>query len=378
LNETFDLIVVGAGPAGSSCARRAAELGLTVVVLEKATFPRAKPCGAGLTDKALRLLGGEQEPVEQRRLHSAEIAFGRHLSLIVDSQDALVATTTRRELDALLVRAAETAGATVEFGRAVEALAPDGAGVRVTSGSDSMTAGHVVVADGARGTGRHMLGLTPVRMGGGLYVRARPASGELPEHLFGSLLFDPTAASRGYGWIFPKGDHLNVGVFSQHELRGGFRRDLDAFLVLRGLTGWLTEGPFAFPIPVRRPADALGTDRVLLAGDAAGLANPVTGEGISSAILSGRVAADTIAESLDSGVAASAAYARRVEEEVVPMIDGSRRKGEFVYGLGPGFLKLVARTPILKAVIAPAWRAATRDNEALSLTVVKDGRRWDG
>ncbi|MFH1688804.1 MAG: geranylgeranyl reductase family protein [Candidatus Eisenbacteria bacterium] len=378
MSKTFDLIVVGAGPAGSSCARRAAELGLTVVVLEKSTFPRAKPCGADLTDKALRLLGGEQESVEQRRFHTAEIVFGRHYSLIVDSPDTLVATTTRRELDALLVRAAEAAGATVEFGRAVSALEEESAGVRVTSGSDSMTARHVVVADGARGTGRRMLALTPVRMGGGMYVRARPASGELPERLSGRVLFDPTAASHGYGWIFPKSDHLNVGLFSQHELRDGFRRDLDAFLASRGLTGWPTEGPFAFPIPVRRPADALGTDRVLFAGDAAGLANPVTGEGISSAILSGRTAADTIAASVDSSGAASAAYARRVEAEVVPMTDGSRRKGEFVYSLGPGFLKHVARTPVLRALIAPAWRAATRDNKALSLTIVEGERQCAG
>ncbi len=374
LSETFDLIVVGAGPAGSSCARRAAELGLNVLVLERSTFPRAKPCGAGLTDKALRLLGGEQEPVEQRRFRSAEIAFGRHLSLIADSRDTLVATTTRRELDALLVRAAEAAGAAVEFGRAVSALEADGTGVTVASGSDRMTARHAVVADGARGAGRRMLGLSPVGMGGGLYVRARPQHGELPERLFGRLLFDPTAVSRGYGWVFPKSDHLNVGIFSQHELSAGLRRDLHAFLELRGLDGWRTEGPFAFPIPIRRPADALGTDRVLFTGDAAGLANPATGEGISSAILSGRLAAESIAGSADAGGAASAEYARRIEAEVVPMIYGSRRKGDLFYGLGPGFLTFAARAPVLRALIAPVCRAATRGNEALVLTVVEPGR----
>jgi len=376
MNEAFDVIVVGAGPAGSSCARHAAELGLSVTVLEKSTFPRSKPCAGGLTERALRLLNGEQTPVERQRFDTVEIAFGRHLSLLVSGRKMLIATTTRAEFDALLSRAAEAAGAEVEFGRAVTGLEHDGEGVRVRVGSESVTARHVVVADGARGAGRHMLGLTPLLMGGGIYVRVFPATDGLPEPLGGRVLFDLTAAKRGYGWVFPKGDHVNVGVFSQCELSARLRRDLDTFVALRGLGGWRREGPFAFPIPVGSPADALGTERVLFAGDAAGLVNPVTGEGISSAILSGRLAAEAVSESLDTGRAVSALYARRVQAEVVPMTDGSRKKGDRVYSLGPGFLKLVARTPVVKAVIAHAWRAATRGSEGLSLTVA--GRPADG
>ncbi len=369
VSESFDVIVVGAGPAGSSCARRAAELGLCVTVLEKATFPRFKPCGGGLTERSLRLLNGEQAPVEHLRFDTAEIAFDRYLSLLVGGPETLLATTTRAEFDTLLLRAAEAAGAGVEFGRAVTDLTRDGEGVQVRVGSDSMTARHVVVADGARGAGRRMLGLSPLRMGGGIYVRAFPDSDGLPELSSGRVLFDPTAAKRGYGWVFPKGDHLNIGVFSQCELHAKLKRDLDAFVALQGLGAWRSEGPFAFPIPVGRPADALGTERVLFAGDAAGLVNPVTGEGISSAIMSGRLAAEAVSESLDTSRAVSASYARRIEAVVVPMTDGSRKKGDFVYGLGPGFLKFVARTPVMKAVIAPAWRAAMRDNGGFSLTV---------
>ncbi len=369
MSESFDVIVVGAGPAGSSCARRAAELGLSVTVLEKSTFPRFKPCGAGLTERSLRLLNGEQVSVEHLRFDTVEIGFDRYLSLVVVGRETLIATTTRAEFDALLLRAAEAAGAEVELGRAVTGLAHEGEGVRVRVGSDSMTARHVVVADGARGAGRRMLGLSPLLMGGGIYVRVFPGNDGPPELPGGRVLFDPTAAKRGYGWVFPKGDHVNIGVFSQCELSTRLKRDLDAFVTLQGFDAWRSEGPFAFPIPVGRPADALGTERVLFACDAAGLVNPVTGEGISAAILSGRLAAEVVSESIEKGQAASALYARRVQAEVVPMTDGSRKKGDIVYGLGPGFLKLVARTPILKATIAPLWRAATRDNDAFSLSV---------
>ena len=371
MSESFDVIVVGAGPAGSSCARRASELGFSVTVLEKSPFPRSKPCGGGLTERSLRLLNGEQAGLELRRFDTVEIAFDRHLSLLVRGRETLMATTTRAELDALLSRAAEAAGAAVEVGRAVTGLEREGEGVRVGVEGDSMTARYVVVADGARGAGRRMLGLSPLTMGGGIYVRVFPDADGLPELTGGRVLFDPTAAKRGYGWVFPKGDHLNIGVFSQCELSARLSRDLDTFVALRGFGAWRSEGPFAFPIPVGRPVDALGTDRVLFAGDAAGLVNPVTGEGISSAVLSGRLAAEAVSESLDTGRAASVLYARRVQEEVVPMTDGSRKKGDFVYSLGPGFLNLAARTPVLRAIIAPAWRAATRDNDAFSLMLVE-------
>jgi geranylgeranyl reductase family protein len=348
-----------------------------VVVLEKADFPRSKPCAAGLTEKALRLLGGvlgggALAAAEHRRFRTAEVAFGRHLSLIISSPNDLVLTTTRREFDSLLVQSAEEVGARIDQGRAATGLGQEDDVVRVRAGSDELTAGHVVVADGARGASRSMLGLAPLRLGGGMYVRVRPESGSLPEET-ARLLFDATAARRGYGWIFPKRDHLNVGVFSQRELSAGLRTALDTFLAARGLSGWRTEGPFAFPIPVLRPSDALGTGRVLFAGDAAGLVNPVTGEGISSAVLSGRLAAESISKALGTARDALGVYRRRVEQEVVPMTDGSRRKGDIAYGLGPGFLKLAARTPVLRSLVGPAWRAATRGEEGLAVTVVAGG-----
>ncbi|HYW68668.1 MAG TPA: hypothetical protein VE960_03615, partial [bacterium] len=179
----------------------------------------------------------------------------------------------------------------------------------------------------------------------------------------------------GYGWVFPKRGHLNVGVFSQRPLDSDLTRELRDFLSSSGLDAWRTEGPFAYPIPVGRPGDALGTSRALFAGDAAGLVNPVTGEGISSAILSGRLAAESIAEVDGSGPAAT--YARRVEAEIVPMIDGSRWAGQFVYSLGPALLTRLARTRGVRSLIGPAWRAAARRRSGLSVeAVVHSG--WDG
>jgi geranylgeranyl reductase family protein len=372
LGATKDLIVIGGGPCGSSCARRAAELGLSVLLLERATFPRAKPCAAGLTDKALALLGTDALAVQHRRFESAEIAFAGAMSLIVSCEETLVATTTRRELDEHLMELAGRAGATVQDSRSVDMVEEEAGAVRVRAGSDVLTAGYVVAADGARGTTRRKLGLRPLTMGGGIYVRSRPPSGDLPEERAARLLFDPTATKRGYAWVFPKRDHLNVGIFSQRPLDASIKEDLRSFLELHELGQWPAEGPFAFPIPVSRPRDALGTERVLFAGDAAGLVNPVTGEGISSAVLSGRIAAESVAARAGwrGGTGPAADYARGVREEVLPMTDASRRKGALAYGLGPGLIRFLARARVTRAAIGPAWRAATAGSESLAFRVV--------
>jgi geranylgeranyl reductase family protein len=377
LSSSYDVIVVGGGPAGSCCAGRAADLGLSVLVLDRSEFPRPKPCAAGLTDKALALLGRGRLAFEHRRFRVAEIAFANHLSLIVESEAPLVVTTTREELDDHLLRDADGAGAEVREGQAAEGIEEGPDGVVVRCGRDVLKSDYVVVADGAQGPGRRMLGLAQLRMGGALYVRLRPKSGELSDEHAGRLLFDPTITRRGYGWVFPKRDHLNVGVFTQRRLGVGLKDDLAAFIEARGLQGWLSEGPFAFPISVARPHDALGTKQVLFAGDAAGLANPITGEGISSAIASGRIAGESIAAG-EGG--ASAEYARRIEVEVIPTIDGYRRRGDLAYGLAPWLVRALARTPLVRAAIVPAWRAATRSDGSLSIRAVvpEHGRRASG
>jgi flavin-dependent dehydrogenase len=217
-------------------------------------------------------------------------------------------------------------------------------------------------------------------MGGGVYVRAFPDSGALPDRWAARLLFDPTVVDRGYGWVFPKRDHLNVGVFTQSELHRGLTEVLHRFLAERGLLDWRTEGPLAFPIPVGATRGRPGRGRVLLVGDAAGLVNPITGEGISSAVLSGLRAAEAVATAFASTESASSKsaleiYARSVQREVIPMTDGSRRVGGLFYGLGPRTIRFVARTPVLRALVAPAWRAATHAGDKLSLEVVTHERK---
>jgi flavin-dependent dehydrogenase len=167
----------------------------------------------------------------------------------------------------------------------------------------------------------------------------------------GAIRFDVAAARRGYGWIFPKRDHLNVGVYRQAPLAGDLRAALASFLASSGLDSWRTEGPYAFPIPTAVRPDAIARGRVVLVGDAAGLTDPITGEGISHAVASGRVAAEAIAEAAAGGGLPERAYRSRVVREVLPEVNVVRRAGNLCYAAGPRALSLVLRAPALRSAV---------------------------
>jgi geranylgeranyl reductase family protein len=347
----YDLIVVGAGPAGSSCARRAAELGLSPLVLEKATFPRPKPCASGLSARALARLGSEVDPILHERIDTMRIDLGAGTRLRWRGAACILATTTRRELDPLLAGLAAAAGARLEFGRRVSAVVPDEGAVTVTAGSERLRARFVVGADGPWSVVRRSTGLASPPHGGAIYVRAFPRDPGLLSPFEGSITLDAAAARRGYAWIFPKRDHLNVGVYRQAPLSADLVGALDAFLTRRTLGAWTLEGPYAFPIPTAVRGDALGRGRVILAGDAAGLADPITGEGISHAIASGRVAAEAIADAVASGGAPASAYRRRLLHGVLPEVNAVRAAGNVCYSLGPRVVALVVRAPVLRSAL---------------------------
>ena len=347
MTDGYDLVVIGAGPAGASCARRAGELGLSVLVLEAATFPRSKPCAGGLTSRAIELAGAGVKAHLRESPRTLKIKFGR-ATVIWEGSGPVLHTATRSELDAFLSERAVEAGAEIEFGGRVDAISEEGDHVSVLVGGTPRRGTFVLRADGARSAlgGGHERRRD--RRFGAVYVRAfPPAEGDLGEHV-GTVMFDPTATPRGYGWIFPKHDHLNVGVFAQRALDRGSGDALRSFIRANGLGRWRTEGPFAAPIPGRvgTPTE-LAPGRVMVAGDAAGLVDPITGEGISYALASGRIAAEAAADALREGRDAGSAYVRRVRGEVIPLLQETRSLGALVYLLGPRGLRGASQVPFL-------------------------------
>ncbi len=345
MNERFDLIVVGAGPAGSSCAERAAELGLRVAVFEKAVFPRSKPCAGGLSSRALGLLGPSVNSIIHHKLRTSEISIGRRVTVTWTGRDTSVATTSRKELDQYLAERAIRAGARVEFGAAVDSVTDLGDRVEIVVGSRTLSAPHLVAADGVRGSIRGMVGMPTLRLSAAAYARVFPDRSSDLEPFLDRVMIDGDACRGGYGWIFPKRDHLNIGVCGTAPLGPDYIRDADRFIEKRGLSSWRMEGHFARPTPAEVKQAGLAKGRILVVGDAAGLADPITGEGISYSIASGRLAAEAASEAEGGGWEASTVYRRRAAREIVPVLNQTRRLGRFVRALGPGPMSLGLRIP---------------------------------
>ncbi len=280
-----EVLIVGGGPAGSHLAWHLARAGRDCLLIDRARFPRDKVCGGGVSAKAARLLGGLPEGLVRHTVTGALITHRNRFHVAVDLPRPAGFTVTRRELDHWLWRRAGAAGAVLQEG--VSYLGHhrrDGLMVvRTTLGE--VRCRLLVGADGAGSRVRRALvGRGGRRCAPGLEVLLPVPA---PAALAGRALFDLGAVPGGYGWVFPKGDHLNVGVFA--GVGAGVRRQhLETFLARYGLAGEMVR--LGYPIPLEGPEVVEGPG-VWLLGDAAGLAEPMLGEGIYHALLSAEVAA---------------------------------------------------------------------------------------
>ncbi len=306
--ELVDVVVVGAGPGGTAAAIASAAHGLRVTCVDKAVFPRDKTCGDGLTANALRLLerlGVRRDALELTVVRETMIASpsGRRALLPMPQNGLHGAVVPRRTLDAALVALARDRGVDVREGHDIEKVLVHGDHVQV----DDLAARHVIAADG------HW---SPVRR-----ALAPDAPRELGEWHAVRQYFDDVADSRlwvlferdllpGYAWVFPlPGRRANVG-YGVLRAQGRSGRELKALwpdLLTRPLVRDVLgprarpcEQVHAWPIPTRySPTRLTHGSRVLFVGDAAGVVDPMTGEGIAQAIETGMLAAQSIATGAD-------------------------------------------------------------------------------
>jgi geranylgeranyl reductase family protein len=287
--ERFDAIVVGAGPAGSATAIRLAREGARVLLADRARFPRDKPCGGGLTGRAVRELPVDVSPVVEDVVHTFEVRLGYRKRFERRSEAALVLMTQRRRLDAFLVEQAAAAGAVFRDGVTVEGLmvGPDGASLRV--GGTAVHGRVLVGADGVNGRVARDAGLG----GGILYGIALEGNGPLPDGQPGRATIELGVIPGGYGWVFPKAGHANYGVGGWAAEGPRLRAHLRRLCAEHGVDDTRLAGLQGRRLPIRRTTNA-ARGPVLLVGDAAALVDALSGDGIYEALVSARLAAEAI------------------------------------------------------------------------------------
>ena len=294
----YDAIVVGAGPAGSTCAHRLASAGASVVVLDRARFPRDKPCGGGVTGRAARLLPFAIDPVVEDVVTSVRmrLRFGGW----VERGDGkpLVLMTQRIRLDAYLLEQAADAGAEVRDGVKVEHAQAGPEGVELTAGGERLHAATLVGADGVNGICGRALGL-----GGnqaiGVAIEGNVGYDRLrTDDYRGCAVLELGVVPGGYGWVFPKGDHVNVGLGGWEREGPKLRERLRDLCKAHGISYDDLEGLRGYRLPLRSPGSALARGRAAVVGDAAGLVDPVSGDGMFEAFLSGKLASEAVLDVL--------------------------------------------------------------------------------
>ena len=364
--ETFDLLVVGGGPAGAAAAITAARAGLSVAVCDKATFPRDKTCGDGLTTEALRLLEqlglvpasvGSWTAVRDIVLRSPS---GRVVELSLPHEGLFAAVAPRAALDATLLDLAGRAGAVLCPGTALEGVnaLPGGLEARLSDGR-TVQASYVVAADGVYSTVRKLVAPAPAVYLGEWHAFRQYFTGVDDQRLW--VVFERDLLP-GYAWVFPLGNgRANVGFgmprrpgVSVRPMAATWRNLLDRPSLRTILGTGVAEGTHrAWPIPADLGRAPLFVGRVLFTGDAAGATDPLTGEGIAQALLTGMLAADAIAAGR-ARADVGARYAAAVERDLGRDLRFARRLGRV----------LASPTGARAAVGAAGMTAWTRRNFA--------------
>ncbi|GBC98282.1 Menaquinone reductase [bacterium HR17] len=312
-----DVIVVGAGPAGATAARLLAEWGLCVLLLERKKMPRYKPCGGALTKRTLHLLAPlDISPVIEARINTLAIQAPDGDRFTLTLPEPLIVTVMRDRFDAFLTDAAVAAGTYLRQAETVLRCEQTSEGVIVTTTQRTYRARLLIGADGANSVVAQQLGLRPQRRAVSLVSELAPTT--FPRWDGSAHLWFPSAL-RGYAWCFPKGAHLSAGIYTLSSTLPQWRTWLESYLApLRLLDGFQRHHLHGHPVPLADKRAAFHRGNGLLIGDAAGLADPFTGEGISWAVLSAQWVAESALRVLTGEWRDLHGYTERLRAQVVP------------------------------------------------------------
>jgi geranylgeranyl reductase family protein len=265
-----------------------------VLLVDKARFPRDKPCGGGLTGRALRHAPCDVEKVVEHVVDRFVLRAGYRHPIRRASSAPLIRMTQRRRLDLHLAEQAAAAGADFRHGVRVDGLFAGDDGSTAVVGGTPVHAPYLVGADGANGAVARAAGLGEgiVR---GVALEGNVAWGPLAREPYRETAWvELGVVPGGYGWVFPKGDHANLGVGGWLDQGPLLRGHLDRLARQHGVDPSGLTDVRGHRLPMRRLGAAAARGRVLLVGDAAGLVDPLSGDGIYEAFVSASLAAEAI------------------------------------------------------------------------------------
>jgi geranylgeranyl reductase family protein len=327
-----DVIVVGAGAAGCSTALRLARQGVGVLLLDRADFPRWKPCAGGLTLKARPYLPNPLFDLVESEIHDTYLALGGEYVTHIHSKNPMGWLVHRETFDQVHLGLARTQPTIdVALGIIVRGIREDPTEVVVETNSGELRARVVVGADGAKSmVSKALPGHDKRHMAFAYEGEARLAAPGKPDTT-GVTYFEFRKFPGGYGWVFPKEDHLSVGGFIYEgklpEVETVFHEFCAETEVVREAEIVRRRG---HPVCLGGGARRLNSKRVVLVGEAGGLVDPLIGEGIYYALRSGHLAGEAIGRFLRDGTPLDA-YGDEVRREIQDGFRSARTLADFLY-----------------------------------------------
>ena len=323
----YDVIIVGTGPAGTSAALELARLDMNVLVIEKESLPRNKPCGGAMRSSVEEILDLDISPVVKKRVDIIQTYhnYENNVKCNTDHKDALI-MVNRSEFDMYLLEQAKKIGeGNIEVLEKCSVVSvketTDEVSIVLDNGKE-LEAKYLIGADGALGKVASMTGLMKNRK----FAPTLDAEIITSDHYYANhedtMVLNFFCLSHGYGWIFPKEKNkfsCGVGTWGKPL---NLKKELDDFLTRSFPENTIEKIKVSgYPIPIYTGKQKIATDRVLLTGDAAALVDPVTGEGIRFALHSGKIAASIIVKTLskDKGSSidsVSEEYQRVIHNEI--------------------------------------------------------------
>ena len=358
LKEIFDVIVVGAGPAGSTAAKKCSDYGLETILIEKQSIPRLKPCGGGVSQKALKLIeGGVPDDLVEQRIKGIRLFSPSLRSVDLVAQKPIGITTQRDKFDAFLTQLAIKAGCQLIQADEVIDLLIEEEGVTCKLKSGKTFKGSIIIgADGANSVVAAKAGIrkkwsndevglcfeSEVRISDADMKKLDP---DLLELYFINIPF-------GYGWLFPKKSSISLGVagglaYLQNK-RSIFSDFCSTVSKLKGIN--ITVPKFeAHLAPAGGINRKIVADRTMLVGDAAGFIDPFTGEGIYYAMRSGQIAADcckkAIEEHTTNRLFFERNYGKVCYEDFIKDLKVALRLTHLVHGRFDAFFNVLGKSP---------------------------------
>jgi geranylgeranyl reductase family protein len=326
----FDVAIIGSGPAGGMAAIQCAKAGLDVALFEREALPRRKVCAGGIVKRAIDLLPDDLDyPVEslcdtvELQLHNPDKSF-------IEKREGLVTMVSRVDFDYALIKHAQAYGAKIFDDTPVKKVGPHKNHVEIETIQQTYKVSYLVLAEGAN-----------ARISNCFWSDERVLVPAIEAEIFSSpdqlarfkgiARFDFDIVPSGYAWVFPKKDHISVGLCNFLKTKTSINESFVHYKKMIGLPADHEErNKKGFVIPVKPRKAPYMKQRMLLVGDAAGFADPITAEGFTYALKSGLEAGNAIASGRNAGEIHQF-YNEAIHESIVQELNLAARLSKAFY-----------------------------------------------